>query len=97
MLLLHFYQVGDLIETNGYFGTIKEITLRDTILRQSNGSTVVIPNKDVLQQSLTNISHSNERRVEVACGVSYGDDLELVKRASLEEKHLSKTMIFRHI
>ena len=79
----HFYKVGDLIETNGYFGTIKEITLRDTVLRQSNGSTVVIPNKDVLQQSLTNISHSNERRVEVACGVSYGDDLENVKTIAI--------------
>ena len=78
-----FYKVGDLIETNGYFGIIEEITLRDTILVQGNGQKVIIPNKDVLQQSLTNISHGGQRRVEIACGVSYGDDLEKVKEIAI--------------
>lgn len=74
-----FYKVGDLIETNGFTGVITHITLRDTILLQADGKTVILPNKDVLQQSMTNITLSKQRRVEIDCGVSYGDDLEQVK------------------
>ena len=76
------YNIGDLVETNGYLGTIQLITLRSTILRTPTGQTVVIPNKDVIQNSLVNYTHSEERRVDLECGVSYDDDLEKVKQVT---------------
>ena len=78
------YNIGDLVETNGYLGTIQRITLRSTILRTPTGQEVVIPNKDVIQNPLVNYTRSNERRVDLECGVSYGDDLEKVKRVTYE-------------
>ncbi|GJM32228.1 MAG: mechanosensitive ion channel protein [Saprospiraceae bacterium] len=74
-----YYKEGDLIETNGYFGKITKVTLRSTILQQPSGQVVIIPNKDVLQNPLVNYSHSGRRRIDLECGVSYGDDLEMVK------------------
>ncbi len=79
-----YYQVGDLIETNGFFGKIKEITLRSTILAMPDGQEVVIPNKEVLQNPLKNFSHNGRRRIELECGVSYEDDLEHVKKTAIE-------------
>lgn len=77
------YSVGDLVETNGYFGLIHQITLRTTTVLTNQGQEVVIPNKDVLQKPLVNYTRSGVRRVEVECGVSYGEDLEKVKQIVL--------------
>ncbi|RME07239.1 MAG: mechanosensitive ion channel family protein [Bacteroidetes bacterium] len=84
MSMREFYRVGDLVETNGFFGKIKHINLRSTILERLDGQEVVIPNKTVVQNPLINFSHSHMRRVEVNCGVAYGDDLEKVQSVVLE-------------
>ncbi|MEM6967158.1 MAG: mechanosensitive ion channel family protein, partial [Bacteroidota bacterium] len=84
MSVKDYYQVGDIIESNGYFGKIKKITLRSTVIDQPDGQEVIIPNKDVLQNPLKNYSHNGRRRIELDCGVAYGDDLEKVESIALE-------------
>ncbi len=79
-----YYQEGDLIEINGYFGKIKQVTLRSTILQQPSGQVVIIPNKDVIQNAVINYSYTGRRRIDLECGVSYGDDLEKVKKVVRE-------------
>jgi len=78
------FKVGDLIETNEVLGLVERITLRTTELRTLDGKLVTIPNKQVYQNQLTNHSFTGERRVELLCGVSYGDDLEKVRRVSIQ-------------
>ncbi|KPK10917.1 MAG: mechanosensitive ion channel protein MscS [Myxococcales bacterium SG8_38] len=80
----HPFKVGDLIETNDVFGTVQQITLRTTELRTLDGKQITIPNKHVYQDRLTNHSFSGERRVDLSCGISYGDDLEKVRKISIE-------------
>jgi small conductance mechanosensitive channel len=79
----HYFNVGDLVETSGFFGNIENINLRSTILRNFQGQQVILPNKSVIQNPLTNYTVSGERQVEVFCGISYGDDLEKVKRVAM--------------
>ena len=76
MSVRDYYTVGDLVKTNDYFGTITKITLRTTVLLQPDGQEVIIPNKDILQNPLTNYSHNGHRRIDIDCGVAYGDNLE---------------------
>lgn len=78
------YNVGDLIETNGYFGVIKKVNLRSTILMQMSGEEVLLPNKNIIQNPLVNYTVSGKRRVDLGCGISYGDDLEKVKAITVE-------------
>jgi len=66
--------VGDVVETNGYFGTVVAINLRTLDLRVPQGMIVRIPNKMVFENAFTEYS-TGEQRVDVNCGVSYGDDL----------------------
>ena len=78
------YNIGDLVETNGFFGRIQKISLRSTIILSPQGQEVIIPNKEVLQTPLINYSHNGRRRIDVTCGVSYGDDLEQVKKIAID-------------
>ena len=78
------FHIGDLVETNDYFGTISNINLRATIIRTTQGQEVVIPNKTVYQNPLKNYSNTDERRIDLNCGVSYGDDLEKAKSIAIE-------------
>ncbi len=87
MSVRDLYQIGDLVETNGFFGTIKNIDLRVTKLKLPTGQEVIIPNKDVIQSPLKNFTSSGERRIDLECGVSYGDDLEKVREVA--EKAIS--------
>lgn len=91
MSVRDYYQVGDLIETNDYFGRIAKINLRSTILNTPDGQEVIIPNKEVLQNPLKNFSHTPRRRIELSCGVAYNDDLEAVQKIAVEaiEKNIS--------
>lgn len=84
MSVRKLYKIGDLVETNGYFGTIKNIDLRATTLTLPTGQIVVIPNKDVIQNPLKNYTDSGERRIDVSCGVSYDENLEEVQSIAIE-------------
>ncbi len=78
------FKIGDVIKSNGYFGTIEKISLRSTKLKKFSGEDVVIPNKLVVQNPIENYTMTNFRRVEIKCGVGYGDDLELVERVAIK-------------
>lgn len=77
------FEIGDWIETNGFIGRIDKITLRSTIIITPQGEQVMIPNKEIYHQPLKNFSSSRERRVDLACGVSYGDDLQQVREVAI--------------
>jgi small conductance mechanosensitive channel len=72
---------GDLIENEDHLGTVTEINLRSTRLRTLQGQTVIIPNAEVFTNSVVNYS-TGERRVDLRCGVAYGDDLEAARAVS---------------
>jgi small conductance mechanosensitive channel len=77
-------QIGHLVESNDYFGKVIRINLRSTILLTQQGQHVHIPNKDIFSKPIKNYSVVGKRRVDLECGVSYGDDLETVKEVALE-------------
>lgn len=80
----HPFGIGDIIETNDVYGTVQKMNLRNTIIRTPRGQIVYIPNKSVFESVLENYTSSGERRIDLACGVSYGDDLEKAKKIAIE-------------
>lgn len=77
------FQEGDLIDSGGITGTVQEVNLRSTIIRQFDGQIVYVPNKDVFGGAIRNLYGSGDRRVDILCGVSYNDDLDKAKRVAL--------------
>ena len=73
------FTVGDVIQTESYFGTIESINLRTLDLRQVTGELVRVPNRKVFESSVINFTVTTHRRVDVECGVTYDTDLEQVR------------------
>lgn len=79
------YKLGDIINTHeGYEGVVIDINLRVTKIKTFNGPIVYVPNRHLFQESFTNYTEFEKRRVQIECGVSYGDDLEKVEKVALE-------------
>ena len=74
---------GDIVKIKAYMGKVEEINLRDTVLKTFQGQMVIIPNKEVLQNPIENYTLLGKRRIDLTVGVSYGDDLEKVKKVTL--------------
>jgi len=77
------FEIGDRIETHDYEGKVEAISLRSTVLRIPTGESVRVPNKDVYGNPLVNYSESGRKRIDLVCGVSYGDDLAKAKEVVL--------------
>ena len=77
------FRVGELVELSDYTGTVREIDLRSTLLQLPTGEQVLIPNSEVYGNPMKNYSRAGERRVDLACGVSYGDDLDEAEQVAL--------------
>lgn len=77
-------RTNDVVETNEVFGIVRAVQLRTTTLHTPEGQVVIIPNRKVFEEVFKNYSTLGRRRVDLTVGVSYGDDLEKVRRVTLE-------------
>ena len=73
-------RVGDLVETNSYTGIVKRIGLRAVDIEDFNGRYIIIPSKEVFQKPLVNYSQTSYRKINIAVGVSYGDNMKEVRK-----------------
>ncbi|WP_297273519.1 mechanosensitive ion channel domain-containing protein [uncultured Bacteroides sp.] len=80
VLLLRPYKVGDLIESQGITGTVREIQIFHTILTTADNKVIYIPNGALSSGTVTNYSREATRRIEWIVGVEYGEDFEKVKK-----------------
>jgi small-conductance mechanosensitive channel len=79
LLLERPINVGDVLEVDGVDGVVKRIGMRSSTIRTSQGAEVIVPNSDLVTNRVTNWTLSERnRRVDIAVGVAYGTDPELV-------------------
>jgi len=76
--------IGDIVEIDGIMGKVVDTNLRVTTIETFQGQYVYIPNKDVLQSKIINYTVTGKRRIDLAVGVSYGENLEKVRKVTLE-------------
>lgn len=84
ILLFKPFQVGDVIEAQGYLGVVKEIQIFTTILVTLDNQKVIIPNSPLATNSLTNITAMPTRRIDFSFGIGYGDDIDKAKEILLK-------------
>ena len=77
VLILVFkpFKVGDVIESGGYIGKVFKIDILHTILTTFDNKTIFLPNGQVANSSLVNFTGQELRRVDVAVGISYKDNV----------------------
>lgn len=72
------FDVGDIIETNGFTGNVEKIQFRSSIIRTQDGLHVIIPNKDIFQKPIINHSLSPDRRIQFTVLIPYNKEPALV-------------------
>jgi len=78
------FGVGDLIRSNDYLGHVQKMNLRASIIRTFQGQDVIIPNSEIFTKPLTNFAIYPKRRIDLSVGVSYADDLEIVRKIAVK-------------
>ena len=79
ILLLKPFVVGDYIVQGSNEGTVYEISIFYTKLKTADNKVVVIPNGNLSNSSLVNISHMDKRRVDIVIGIGYEADIRTAK------------------
>lgn len=80
ILLFKPFKVGDVIDAQTHTGKVSEIQVFNTILKTPDNKTVIIPNGKLSNSSMVNFSTEEERRVDWAVGIGYGDDVDKARR-----------------
>jgi small conductance mechanosensitive channel len=80
IVLFRPYKVGDWIEGGGVSGAVEEVQILTTVLKTGDNKRVIIPNSQIMGSTITNYSANETRRVDLVVGVSYGDDLDKVRK-----------------
>ena len=76
MIIFRPFKVGDLIEAAGVLGVVEEIQVFTTQLKTQDNKTIIIPNAKLTADNITNFTAKATRRVDLVCGIGYGDDIE---------------------
>ena len=84
ILIFKPFKVGDVIEAQGYIGSVSEIQIFNTILKTPDNKTIIIPNGGLSNSSLTNYSKEPQRRVDWTFGIGYGDSIDKAKQTLTE-------------
>lgn len=89
ILLMRPFKVGDYIVSKDGEGTVSIIGLVYTTLKTVDNKLIVIPNGTLSNDSLTNVTAQEKRRVDIRVGIGYSSDLRLAKEIlkSSYEKH----------
>lgn len=80
----HPFAIGDMIEGGGYYGYVHDFNLRCTIIETTQGQLVFVPNGELINNSFVNYTWDKKRRIDLGCGVSYGDDLDKAEKLAIE-------------
>lgn len=85
ILLLKPFRVGDYIieDSNKNEGTVSEISIFYTKLLTVDNKVIVIPNGMLSNSSLTNVTNTDKRRVDLVIGIGYESDIRTAKEALL--------------
>ncbi len=79
ILIFKPFKVGDVIEAQGYLGSVREISILYTLIDTFDNRRIIIPNGQLANASLTNMSVYETRRCDMSFGIGYGDDIDKAK------------------
>lgn len=93
LLWLRPFRVGDYIDTGAVVGTVKSVGLFASELEAYDGVYLFVPNSELWNRRITNLTRHPTRMVDLQFGIAYGDDIArgrdvLLKVAADDERSL---------
>ena len=86
ILLLKPFRVGDYIkeDTKENEGTVTEISLFYTKLTTYDGKIIILPNGTLANNSLTNVTGTDSRKIDIKTSISYSSDIRHTREVLLD-------------
>ncbi len=84
LLIERPFKMGDTITAKGFTGVVESIDLLSTRLCTVDNTLVRIPNENIMQAEIINLSYFPKRRVDLMIGVAYGTNIEKVREILLD-------------
>lgn len=81
------FKIGDIIKiSEELMGTVHNITLRHTVIKDFQNKMIVIPNSIINKEKVTNYNMEGQKICQwLIIGISYDSDIDLVKKIIKEE------------
>jgi len=96
-LILQFERpihINDVLEVDGYTGTVTRIGVRSSTLQTFQGAEVIIPNASLISGKVINWTLSeSRRRAELPLGVAYGTDPNIVLKFLLDAANKQESVL----
>lgn len=85
ILLMRPFRVGDyIVDAAGNEGVVDEIQIIYTKLRTGDNRIIVLPNGNLANNSIINVTTSKARRCDIVVGISYDADIKKAKNVLME-------------
>jgi small conductance mechanosensitive channel len=81
ILVLRPYNVGDTVIMQGQQGTVTSIQLFYTIVTTFDNKTIIVPNGQLSNNVVINLSREGKRRIDIELKFPYKTDEEAIKKA----------------
>lgn len=69
------FKAGDFVEAGGVSGTVREISIFNTIMQTPDNRIITVPNGQIYAGSITNFSAETTRRIDLVLGIGYDDNV----------------------
>ncbi|BDD88984.1 mechanosensitive ion channel family protein [Desulfofustis limnaeus] len=76
LILFRPFRVGDVVTAAGETGVVMEISIFNTILNTGDNQRKIIPNGNILNDTITNINAYPTRRIDLVFSIGYQDNLQ---------------------
>jgi small conductance mechanosensitive channel len=76
LIIYRPFDVSDAVDIGGISGVVDSVSLVSTTIRTFDNKKVLVPNKKVWGETITNITGMTTRRVDMTFGIGYDDDYE---------------------
>ena len=94
IILFKPFKVGDFIDSGGNMGVVSYINIFTTILKTTDNRKIIIPNSQITNSVITNITSEETRRIDYLFSVAYHSDIEQIKEI-IHNVLNNQSLIFR--
>ncbi|MGF1634338.1 MAG: mechanosensitive ion channel domain-containing protein [Phycisphaerae bacterium] len=84
ILLYRPFDVGDAVTAGGVTGKVEAMSLMSSTFSTFDNQVMIVPNNEIWNGVITNITGRDTRRVDMTFGISYADDIDKARQLLLD-------------
>jgi small conductance mechanosensitive channel len=80
LIIFKPFKVGDFVEAGGTSGVVEAINIFNTLMRTGDNREITVPNSQIFNGTITNVTARDTRRIDLTIGIGYSDNIGEVKK-----------------